>query len=152
MDTVFSDEFPSPQTWWNHIVSYGETDGMRVVYYGNYLHWFEQARSHFLRELGHSYLEIEKKGIMLPVVEAHVRYLRPARYEDRITVRTGIGDWGRASLTFMYEIYLIPLEKQEGQILLTTGWTRHACVNPIGRPVKVPLWLKEMVGAYTDAR
>ncbi len=138
--------FPSPETWWSHIVSYGETDGMKVVYYGNYLHWFEQARSHFLRELGHSYLEIEQKGLMLPVVEAYVKYLRPARYEDRIKVRTGIGDWGRASLTFNYEIYLYPPREQD-QILITNGWTKHACVNLKGRPTKVPLWLKKMVGA-----
>ncbi len=129
--------------WWHHIVSYGETDGMKVVYYGNYLHWFEQARSNFLREMGHSYLEIEQRGIMLPVVEAHVRYLHPARYEDRVGVKTAITQWGRASLTFEYEIYLLfPSEKRE---LITTGWTRHACVSSSGRPVKVPSWLKEMV-------
>ena len=134
-------EFPKPETWWEHIVSYGETDGMKVVYYGNYFHWFEQARSHFLRELGYSYLQIEEKGIFLPVVEAHCNYLGPARYEDIIRVRTGIFEWKRASLSFYYEIYNLSKDNKK----ITRGWTRHPCVDKNGKIVPVPPWLKEMI-------
>ncbi len=134
-------EFPEPEVTWKHIVSYGETDAMGVVYYGNYLHWFEQARSNFLRELGHSYLEIEKKGIYLPVIEAHCKYLGPARYEDLIEVRCGIKEFGRASLTFVYEIY----NKTQNNKKITTGWTKHPCINGEGKIVKVPKWLILMV-------
>ena len=133
--------FPKPEVTWEHRVSYGETDGMKVVYYGNYFHWFEQARSHFLRELGHSYLEIENKGIFLPVIEAHCKYLGPARYEDVVLVKCGIEEWGKASLKFVYEIY----NKTQDNKKITIGWTKHPCVDKNGKIVKVPNWLIEMV-------
>jgi acyl-CoA thioester hydrolase len=133
-------EFPHPDAWWPHLVSYGETDAMGIAYYGNYLHWFEQGRCHYLRELGAKYSEIESRGVLLPVREAYVRYLAPARFEQEIAVRTGIGRWGRASLVFSYEIY----NMSEEQKLMTTGHTHHACVSPQGRLVGVPDWLKEL--------
>ncbi|MFW6055493.1 MAG: acyl-CoA thioesterase [Thermodesulfobacteriota bacterium] len=132
--------FPQPEAWWEHRVSYGETDAMGIVYYGNYLHWFEQARSHFIRERGMGYSEIEKKGVLLPVREVHCRYLAPAAYEQEITVRTGIGTWARASLTFEYQVYNL----SRGRSLMTIGQTQHACVSPQGRPVPVPDWLKTL--------
>src|SRR6266496_3048052 len=69
-------------------VRYAETDKMGVVYYANYLVWFEVARADLLRSLGWSYREMEIAGLSLPVIEAHCRYLRPARYDDEIEVRT----------------------------------------------------------------
>jgi acyl-CoA thioester hydrolase len=130
--------FPQPETWWPHQVSYGETDSMGVVYYGNYLHWFEQARCHYLRELELSYKEIEKKGLYLMVREAFCHYLAPARFEEQISVRTGIGHWGRASLTFYYEIYNLTRDKT----FMTSGYTLHACVRSNGSLGPVPSWLK----------
>ncbi|GAB6161775.1 thioesterase family protein [Desulfothermus naphthae] len=135
------DDFPKPEATWKHIVSYGETDCMRIVYYANYLHWFEQARSHFFRELGQSYLEIEKRGVFFPVIEAYCKYLSPAKYEDLILVRCGIKEWGKASLKFVYEIY----NKTEDYKKITTGWTKHPCMDKKGKIVKVPNWLVEMV-------
>lgn len=131
--------FPQPEVWWPHLVSYGETDSMKVVYYGNYLHWFEQARCHFLRELSLSYGEIEKKGLYLMVREAYCRYRAPAKFEEQISVRTGIGNWGRASLAFYYEIYNLSNENT----FMTSGYTLHACVNSNGGLNPVPDWLKE---------
>ncbi|MGM0645053.1 MAG: acyl-CoA thioesterase [Thermodesulfobacteriota bacterium] len=136
-----SPAFPHPENTWNHRVSYGETDAMGVVYYANYLHWFEQARSFFIRELGMSYKDIETRGVTLPVREAHCRYRSPASYEDEIAVRTGINEWRRASLTFVYAIYNLSRE----QVLMATGSTQHACTNSAGRPVPVPEWLKTLV-------
>src|SRR5919112_421603 len=69
-------------------VRYAETDKMGVVYYANYLVWFEVARTDLLRSLGWSYREMEGAGISLPVIEAHCDYHRPARYDDEIEVRT----------------------------------------------------------------
>ena len=69
-------------------VRYAETDKMGVVYYANYLVWFEVGRADLLRSLGWSYREMEIAGISLPVIEAHCTYLRPARYDDEIEVRT----------------------------------------------------------------
>jgi acyl-CoA thioester hydrolase len=69
-------------------VRYAETDKMGVVYYANYLVWFEVGRADLLRSLGWTYREMETDGISLPVIEAHCEYLRPARYDDEIEVRT----------------------------------------------------------------
>ncbi|WP_027370018.1 acyl-CoA thioesterase [Desulfovermiculus halophilus] len=135
------DTFPSPEIWWPHQVSFGETDAMGVVYYGNYLHWFEQARSHFIRQLGMSYTEIEARGVSLPVREAFCRYRAPARFEDLIRIRTGIGSWGRASLTFHYEVY----NTTTNNTFMTSGYTQHACIGPEGKPIPVPDWLKDLI-------
>lgn len=130
--------FPDPEVWWPHRVSYGETDAMGIVYYANYLHWFEQARSHFIRELGLSYSEIEARGILLPVREAFCRYRAPARFEDLISIRTGIQVMNRASITFVYEVY----NQSEDSRLMTSGYTQHPCMGRDGKPVAVPEWLK----------
>ena len=137
------DAFPSPETRYRFHVSYGETDCMRVAYYGEYFHWLERARSQFIRERGVSYREVEEHGIMLPVRNASCRYIRPARFDDACAVRCGIGEWGRASIRFVYEIHGPP----DDSVLLATAETEHACVNPDGRPVRVPDWLKELFAA-----
>jgi len=133
-------DFPQPEVSWTHWVSYGETDAMGLAYYGNYLHWFEQARSHFLREFGASYADIEERGLFLPVREAFCRYRSPARYDQKIAVRTGISTWGRASLTFSYEIY----NRTRDNTFMSRGYTQHACVDEQGRPCAVPQWLKDI--------
>ncbi len=134
------DTFPKPETWWKHLVSYGETDALAIVYYGNYLHWFEQARCHLLREVGLSYSQMINNGLNLPVREAYCRYRSSARFEQEVAVRTGIGKWGRASLTFLYEIYNLSEDNQ----LMTTGYTQHACVDFNGKLTAVPAWLKDI--------
>ncbi len=133
-------DFPTPETRWLHRVSYGETDAMGVVYYANYLHWFEQARSHFIREQGMSYAEIEKRGLRLPVREAYCRYRAPATFDQEVEVRTGISSWGKASLTFIYEVTNL----SQGKTLMTTGHTQHACVDPSGKMIPVPGWLTDL--------
>ena len=75
-------DFPTPDVWLAHRVSYGETDTMGYLYYAEYLHLFERSRSEYIREMGMSYAEVERLGIMLPVREAQCRYRRPARYDD----------------------------------------------------------------------
>ncbi|HZD41108.1 MAG TPA: thioesterase family protein, partial [Terriglobales bacterium] len=69
-------------------VLYGDTDKMGVVYYGNYLRWFEKGRGEFLRQLGIPYLSVEQRGIHFPVIEVACRYFRSARYDDLITIET----------------------------------------------------------------
>ncbi len=131
--------FPSPESRHPHRISYGETDAMGVVYYSNYLHWFEMARSTYIRERGTSYPDIEKQGIFLPVREAYCRYLVPCRFEDLVYIRAGISKWGRASFKFVYEV--LDVDQEE---VLARGSTEHPCLGPEGRPVRVPGWLKEM--------
>ncbi|MFW5499130.1 MULTISPECIES: acyl-CoA thioesterase [unclassified Maridesulfovibrio] len=132
-------EFPTPHSWLAHSVSYGETDAMGVVYYAEYLHFFERSRSLFIRERGMSYAEVEERGIYLPVREANCRYRIPAQYDDQLDIQVGISEWKRASIKFTYNIY-----KDERSTLIATGFTEHACVNKDGRPVRVPEWLREI--------
>ena len=84
------DDFPSPAIWFTHRISYGETDTMGVLYYAEYLHIFERARSEFIRACGMSYRDVEEKDIILPVREAQCRYRSPARYDDLVQVHTAI--------------------------------------------------------------
>ncbi|WP_235731799.1 acyl-CoA thioesterase [Fundidesulfovibrio putealis] len=132
--------FPEADTRFELYVSYGETDAMGVVYYGNYAHWFERSRGQYLRERGLSYAEVERRGVMLPVREMAVRYISPARYDEHVVVRAGISQWGRASVTFAYQVFGPP----EHSRLVCLGTTQHACVDANGKPVAVPGWLKEI--------
>lgn len=126
--------------WHPHRVSYGETDTMGVLYYAEYMHIFERARSTLIRERGMSYTVVERRGIYLPVREAYCRYRAPARYDDLVYVRVWISEWRRASVTFSYELYA---EDKTAQ--LATGMTQHAVVDPSGKPVAVPAWLKDLL-------
>jgi acyl-CoA thioester hydrolase len=118
-------------------VIYGDTDQMGVVYYGNYLRFFEAARADFLREKGAAWREMESKfAIYLPVIEAKVNYKRPARYEDVIIVDTTLAELGRASLRFDYKVV-------RGTDLLATGHTVHACINRQGDIQEFPTELSD---------
>jgi acyl-CoA thioester hydrolase len=135
-------EFPAAETWYAHRVSYGETDAMGVLYYGEYMHIFERARGQFLRERGMSYNEVEQRGILLPVREAWCRYRAPSRYDDLIWVRSGVAEFGRASLNIVYELW------DEDRIQLRAqGFTVHPTVNTQGKPVPMPDWFKELCAA-----
>lgn len=115
-------------------VIYGDTDQMGVVYHANYFRYFEFARGEYFRARGGSYRELERDGLMLPVVEATASYKSPARYEDVLIVRTLVSEVKRVSLTFTYEIF------REGgpDTPLCTGRTVHACVSREGRPTRLP--------------
>lgn len=132
-------ELPEKTSCYRHFVSYGETDTMGVLYYAEYLHIFERARSFFIREHGMSYAEVERRGIILPVREARCRYRAPVRFDDEILVQVGISQWKRASMIFSYEVW-----NKDETVLHATGMTEHAAVNPEGKPVRVPDWLKEL--------
>lgn len=131
---------PEGGVWYAHRVSYGETDAMGVLYYAEYMHIFERARSELIRSHGISYNVVEERGIYLPVREAFCRYRSPARYDDLTSVHVRISAWGRASVTFSYEFFA-----EDKARLLATGMTQHACVDTTGRPVPVPGWLKELL-------
>ncbi len=128
------------EVWLAHRVSYGETDAMGVMYYAEYLHLFERARSELIRARGLSYSEVEKRGFYLPVSEASCRYRSPARYDELLHIHALISEWGRASVTFSYALFNEDKTKK-----LAEGTTRHACVNAQGRPTAVPDWLKNLL-------
>lgn len=128
---------PSPSAWLGHRISYGETDAMGVVYYANYLHFFERGRGELIRQLGFSYAQVESRGFFLPVREARCRYLAPVRYDDLIQIHTALSEQSRASLTFAYEI-----TNQERTQILCKGTTQHAVVDSRGKPVRIPEWFR----------
>ena len=110
-------------------VRYAETDQMGVVYHANYLPWFEQARIHMLDELGLPYTQLEADGYMLPVVECQLKYLQPARFDDRITVHARVSKTPRLRLNIDYEVY-------REDTLLVTGTTTHVFINTEGRLIR----------------
>lgn len=112
---------------------------MSFVYYAEYLHFFERARSAYIRQSGISYAEIENRDILLPVREAHCRYRQPAHYDDLLFIHIGISEWGRASLRFVYEI-----RDESKERVLVEGMTQHALINRQGKPVPVPEWFREL--------
>lgn len=114
-------------------VRYAETDRMGVVYYANYLVWFEVARADLLRTLGWTYREMEEAGVSLPVIEARCDYKAPARYDDEIVIRTE--GWMRSPvrMEFAYRVS----RKADG-VVSASGMTMHAALGPDGRPCRLP--------------
>ena len=97
-------------------VRYAETDQMNVVYHGNYAQYFEVGRVEAIRALGLSYKDLETSGIIMPVVEWKARFLRPAHYDDLLTVRTILNQWPQDHrIEFIQEVY------NENGKLLTSG-------------------------------
>jgi len=118
-------------------VIYGETDAMGIVYYANYLRWFEIGRTEFMRSLGITYKDLEAQGLRLPVSEVFCKYHQSARYDDVLVIETRVGFLKRASIQFAYRIF----RKDDGAELVT-GTTLHAFVNPQGKILPVPDFLK----------
>lgn len=86
-------------------VRYGETDQMGYVYYGNYAEYYEVARVEMLRSLGMDYAAMERSGVMMPVLELNCKYIKPALYDQEITIRTTINDLPGVRIHFKYELY-----------------------------------------------
>lgn len=120
---------------YRHRVLYGDTDQMGIVYYGNYLRFFEGARNEWIRGLGLSYADIESRGLMLPVMDCGVRYLRPARYDDLLEIPVSVTHT-RVRIRFDYTVHRVGEE-----LALCQGHTVHACVTREGRPTRAPDWL-----------
>lgn len=121
-------------------VSYADTDRMGVVYYANYLILFERGRTELMRGVGVRYRDLEEEGVFLPAVEANLRYLSPAHYDDLLVIKTWIADLGRASITFAYDV----INRDSGKSLVR-GTTKHPFVNKSWKPVPVPPRLRDVL-------
>ena len=126
-------------------VIFGDTDQMGVVYYGNYMRFFESSRAAWWRALGRSYKDLEAAQVALPVVEAHCNYRRPAFYEDLLEVDVKVGEVRAASLRFEYQVF-------RGAELLAEGFTRHAVIGPTGRPRALPNDMRDLITTATPSR
>lgn len=126
----------------HHRVIYGDTDAMGVVYYGNYMRFLELARGALMRRLGKPYGEVEERGLVIPVAEVGVKYIRPARYDDEIVIKIRVERLTGASIRFAYELH-----RKQDDLLLATGFTRHAVIDgKTNRVVRIPDDLVEVLG------
>ena len=115
-------------------VYYADTDHCHVVYYSNYLKWFEIGRTEILRQSGFDYNEFEKQGIIAPVVEVKCSYKEPARYNDVVIIKTTIENIGNSSIKFNYEI----IRKSDNK-LLAEGYTINVFVDKkTMKPTRIP--------------
>ena len=112
-------------------VRYAETDAMGIVHHAVYPVWMELGRSDLLRELGQSYAEWERRGVMMSVAELHVRYRAPARYDELLEVRTRLMEAGRRKVVFAYEILRDGIRLAEGESI-------HLVTGPDGRSRVMP--------------
>jgi acyl-CoA thioester hydrolase len=120
---------------YRHRVLYGDTDQMGVVYYANYLRFFEGARNEWIRSLGITYRQIEERGLMLPVYEASVNYLRPARYDDLLEIPVDVTNT-RVKIRFEYKVKIA-----NSDAVLALGHSVHVVVGKDGKPTRAPDWL-----------
>jgi acyl-CoA thioester hydrolase len=129
-------------------VRYAETDQMGVVYYANYLIWFEIGRSEFCRQHGFEYRDMEQQdGLCIIVAEASCRYKSSAHYDDEIEVRTCLREVRKRVLVFGYEIY-----HSIDHRLLAEGETTHVVVDRAGRARALPDKYRELFAAGVKTR
>lgn len=122
-------------------VRYAETDKMGIVYHGNYFTWFEIARIHMLDEFGYPYRDLEAQGYLLPVMEAHARYIRPAKFDDILQLFLKIPKRPSVKITVDYALH-------RNEELLMTGTTVHAFMSPAGQAIRPPKDLLAMMQGY----
>ena len=122
-------------------VRYADTDRMGVVYYANYLVWFEVGRTEWLRETGWSYRDMEHNGISLPVIEAHCEYRQPARYDEEIEIRTRATLLTPVRIRFDYDVV-----RASDETISASGHTVHAALDTSGKPCRLPGRVREMLG------
>ena len=119
-------------------IFYKDVDQMGVVYYSRYFEYFEEARTELLASIGLGVTDVEKKGIMLPVISSHCDYLKGARFEQNIIIRASISTEPRSKLRIDYSVF-IENEKEP----IATGYTDHAFVNDSGVAVRAPKMILE---------
>ena len=118
-------------------VRFAETDAMGIVHHASYLPYLEEARVTYLRAIGHPYHEVRAAGADFAVLEVFVRYLQPLRFDEIVRVHLLLAVASRATFQMGY------LLEVDGQAR-ATAVTVHGCVDPTGRPVRMPSWLSEM--------
>jgi acyl-CoA thioester hydrolase len=134
-----TDRFVAENTFY---VRYAETDAMGIVHHASYIVYFEEGRSHYARQRGSDYASFERSGYYLTVAEVGARYLKPAQYGQRITVRCWIAELKSRTVTFEYEI--VDAESRE---TLVTGFSKHICITHDGRVSTLPRQWREWGGA-----
>jgi len=121
------------------MVRFAETDAQGVAHNSAYLVWFEVARIAYLAEYAGGYPALRAQGLESFVLESHVRYHRPAHFDDRLSIHARIGELRGARFRFDYEI------TRDGEVV-ADGWTSHACVDARTlRPMRIPEALADAI-------
>ncbi len=124
-------------------VRYAETDQMGYVYYGNYAMYFEVARVEAMRSSGFSYKGMEDEGVMMPVLESNIRYLKPGKYDELLTIKTRIPTLPGVRIKFEYEVF------NEANELITEGWTTLTFLKKDShKPTRPPHNLLDLLKPY----
>ena len=114
-------------------VRYAETDQMGIVHHASYVVWLEEGRSNWMRVHGSSYAQFEREGLVLAVTDLNVRYKRPARYDQPVTVRCWVESVRSRQMQFSYEI----VDPATGEIFVAAS-TKHVCLDRNGKVVNIP--------------
>ncbi len=127
-------------------VRYGETDQMGYAYYGNYALYYEVARVEALRQIGTTYKALEDSGVMLPVLEVHSKYIKPARYDDNLLIKTYVKELPTARIRFDFEIF------NEAEELLHVADVTLVFVDmKTNRPCRAPQDMLDRMQPYFEA-
>jgi acyl-CoA thioester hydrolase len=128
-------------------VRYAETDAMGVVYYGNYLTYFEVARVEYLRAAGVDYRSLEDAKMTGAVTESHVRHHAPAVFDDELSLWTRCVSMGKVRFRIEYEVW-----RADERVLVASGHTEHALLaHGSLRPVRIPDWVRAGIEQFEDA-
>ena len=127
-------------------VRYSETDQMGTFYNSRALEWFVCGRTELLRAMGVPYAEMERRGVLLPLVESHVVYQGRARYDDLLRVTATAAMAGKARVRFDVQIV-----QADGGRPVADGYTVHAIVSPEGKPIRPPPWFLDAIGPPASA-
>ena len=125
-----TDRFIAETTFY---VRYAETDAMGIVHHSSYITYFEEGRTSYARQRGHDYASFERSGYYLTVTEVNARYLKPARYGQRLTVKCWIADMKSRAVTFHYEIV-----DADDHALHVSGYSNHICITHEGKVARLP--------------
>lgn len=126
-------------------VRYGETDQMGYLYYGNYAQYYEIGRAEFIRSLGLSYREMEERGVLMPVMSLNCRYVRPALYDELITIKTTLRNLPTNTVTFHMELF------NEAGKLINGGSVKLCFVETEGRKaISAPEFLLEKLRPHFE--
>jgi acyl-CoA thioester hydrolase len=123
-------------------VIYADIDAMGVVYYANYLSWFERGRNELFRELEIPYTDVVKHGIVTPVSELTCKYHKPARYDDILQIETTVSSFKKVSIVFDYKIF-----RKSDKVLLVSGSTKHGFIDLDGKIVKIPPFIHDKIAS-----
>lgn len=124
---------------------YYETDRMNVIHHSNYIRWFEEARIHYMEEVGYSYAKMESEGIMMPVLSAECEYKNSVKFGDSVVIKTAISEFNGFKMTVQYLV----INKNTGK-LCARGKTTHCFTDMEMKPTRIKRTFPELFALYSN--